>query len=61
MKIIVSVLMLLLLINCFGPTLTTIGNFNITLSDVITAPGKIEKILPKNKQENKEDYENKKL
>lgn len=60
MKIVVSVLMLLLT-NCFGPTLTTIGNFNITLSDVITTPGKIQRVIPKETIEDKEDYENKKL
>ena len=60
MKIVVSVLMLLLT-NCFGPTLTTIGNFNITLSDVITTPGKIQRVIPKETIKDKEDYENKKL
>jgi hypothetical protein len=57
--------MLLFLTNCFGPTIATIGNFNITASDVLTAPNKIEKLMLKmqqdNKQDNKEDYENKKL
>jgi hypothetical protein len=57
--------MLLFLTNCFGPTIATIGNFKITASDALTAPNKIEKLMLKmlqdNKQDNKEDYENKKL
>jgi hypothetical protein len=65
MKKIISILVLLFLTNCFGPTIATIGVFKITASDVLTAPGKVDKLMLKmqqyNKQDNKEDYENKKL
>jgi hypothetical protein len=53
--------MLLFLTNCFGPTIATIGNFNITTSDVLTAPSKIEKLMLKMQKDNIEDYENKKI
>ncbi len=63
MKKTLSILLMLLLPNCFGPTLFTIPigatAYNVNIIDLITAPKKIEKILP-NKEE-KEDYENKKL
>jgi hypothetical protein len=53
--------MLLFLTNCFGPTIATIGNFNITASDALTAPSKVEKLMSKMEKDNKEDYENKKI
>jgi hypothetical protein len=53
-------LLFLLLSNCFGPVLFNVGSFNITVTDAITSPVKIKRIIPKN-DENLEDYENKKL
>jgi hypothetical protein len=61
MKKIISILMLLFLTNCFGPTIATIGVFKITASDFLTAPSKVEKLMLKMQQDNKEDYENKKI
>jgi len=53
-------LLFLLLSNCFGPVIFNVGSYNITVTDAITTPAKINKILSKN-HENKEDYDNKKL
>lgn len=51
-------MILSLLSGCFGPTLIIVGSgYKITTGDIIT---KIIKIIPKS-DNNKEDYENKKL
>lgn len=50
-------MLLLSLSSCFGPTIISIGTYNVTVGDVIS---KISKVIPKN-DDNKEDYENKKL
>jgi len=53
MKIIFIILTFLLLSNCFGPTIATMGNYNITLSDVMTSPNKVNKVYDLFKKENK--------
>jgi len=50
-------MILLSLSGCFGSTIFTIGEVKITTGDVMT---KVIKIIPK-KDDNLEDYENKKL
>jgi len=53
MRVIFIILTFLLLSNCFGPTIATMGNYNITLSDVITSPNKVSKVYDLFKKENK--------
>lgn len=60
MKILI-ILLPLLLTNCFGPTIFNIGNYNITLSDIISSPNKVEYFKFEKVDDNKEDFENKKL
>jgi len=52
MRVIFIILTFLLLSNCFGPTIATMGNYNISLSDVITSPNKANKIYDFFKKEN---------
>jgi len=52
MKAIFIILTFLLLSNCFGPTIATMGNYNISLSDVMTSPNKVNKIYDLFKKEN---------
>lgn len=52
MKVIFIFLTFLLLSNCFGPTIATMGNYNITLSDAMTSPNKINKVYNLFKKEN---------
>jgi len=54
MKKIFSILLLLFLTNCFGPTLVTLGPYNVTVTDLLTAPNKINNI---DKYINKENNE----
>jgi hypothetical protein len=44
MKKTFSILILLFLTNCFGPTLTTLGPYNVTITDLLTAPNKINNV-----------------
>jgi len=52
MRVIFIILAFLLLSNCFGPTIATMGNYNISLSDVMTSPNKVNKIYDLFKKEN---------
>jgi len=52
MRVIFIILTFLLLSNCFGPTIATMGNYNISLSDVMTSPNKVNKIYDLFKKEN---------
>jgi len=52
MKPIYIILTFLLLSNCFGPTIMTVGNYNISLSDVLTSPNKVSKVYDLFKKEN---------
>jgi len=52
MKAIYIILTFLLLSNCFGPTIMTVGNYNISLSDVLTSPNKVSKVYDLFKKEN---------
>ena len=56
MKKILSILLLLILTNCFGPTLTTLGPYNVTVTDLLTVPSKInnvDKYINKEKSDKK--------
>lgn len=55
MKKIVSIF--LLLSGCFGPTITSIGPLNITVTDLVTAPSKIQKLNDWNSK-NEKTYDN---
>ena len=52
MRVIFIILTFLLLSNCFGPKIATMGNYNISLSDVMTSPNKVNKIYDLFKKEN---------
>jgi len=53
MKNIFIVLIFIFLTNCFGPTIATVGPYNITYTDIITSPSKVNKVYDYFKYENK--------